>query len=141
MKLNVRGKIPSHPKVVNANCFPLKYIPVEDVIRWIKELHDNNIIEYSRDGKSISVIRTNIARQRLCASKWLIIVKQVFERDNYTCSYCGKYGGKLECDHIIPFSKGGSDELDNLTTACKKCNQAKKDLDLEVFLKLNSNIK
>lgn len=28
----------------------------------------------------------------------------VFTRDNFTCVFCGKYGGSLEADHIKPFS-------------------------------------
>ena len=55
--------------------------------------------------------------------------KKIFERDDYTCVYCGKSlwknGIKLEVDHIIPISKGGTDDIDNLTTSCRKCNREK----------------
>ncbi|PKG26747.1 HNH endonuclease [Cytobacillus horneckiae] len=36
---------------------------------------------------------------------WKLISKQVFERDGFTCFYCGQYGGILEVDHYIPISK------------------------------------
>jgi 5-methylcytosine-specific restriction protein A len=47
----------------------------------------------------------------------------------YKCSYCGVSGSEaeLEIDHIIPISKGGSNHLANLTTACRSCNQSKSD--------------
>jgi hypothetical protein len=31
----------------------------------------------------------------------------------------------LECDHIVPVSKGGNSELSNLQTLCRKCNSGK----------------
>lgn len=65
--------------------------------------------------------------------EWKLKTNTVFVRDNYTCQYCGIRGGILECDHIIPFSQGGSDELDNLTTACRKCNRSKRDKSVEEF--------
>lgn len=51
-------------------------------------------------------------------------------RDNYTCCECGNSIYKepnllLEVDHIIPISKGGKTEPDNLQTLCWKCNRAK----------------
>lgn len=52
----------------------------------------------------------------------------VFDRDNYTCRYCGRStddGVILEVDHVIPRSKGGSDEIENLATACADCNRGK----------------
>jgi hypothetical protein len=30
--------------------------------------------------------------------------KAVFERDNYTCIWCGQRGGEIQADHIKPFS-------------------------------------
>lgn len=64
---------------------------------------------------------------------WKKISRQIFERDNFTCSYCGKVGGILEVDHIIPISKNGTNNLSNLTTACRKCNRQKKDKSVKEF--------
>lgn len=58
---------------------------------------------------------------------WARLRAQVFARDDYTCQYCGVRGVRLECDHVVPASRGGADDLDNLTTACRPCNQAKRD--------------
>lgn len=55
---------------------------------------------------------------------------KVLERDNYTCQMCGRnrYDGvKLEVDHIIPVSRGGSDNISNLQTLCFDCNRGKSD--------------
>lgn len=48
------------------------------------------------------------------------------------CVYCGKNANTV--DHIIPRSKGGQDEADNLVPCCKSCNSSKKDKDLADFL-------
>lgn len=56
---------------------------------------------------------------------------EVFKRDNYTCVECGarkEDGVTLHIDHIIPISKGGSDELDNLQTLCSDCNLNKSNI-------------
>ncbi len=66
--------------------------------------------------------------------EWKRISALIFIRDSYTCSYCQKVGGLLEVDHIIPFSEGGSDEPENLTTACRKCNRQKRNKSTEEFL-------
>jgi hypothetical protein len=54
--------------------------------------------------------------------------KYVFERNNYQCQSCGKtlQETQLSIDHIVPLSKGGSNDLSNLQTLCLKCNQRKK---------------
>jgi hypothetical protein len=52
---------------------------------------------------------------------------EVFARDEFTCQYCGKRPPAvvLECDHVFPRSKGGSDDSVNLITACEDCNRGK----------------
>jgi 5-methylcytosine-specific restriction endonuclease McrA len=50
----------------------------------------------------------------------------VFIRDGRKCRICGKTKG-LTIDHIMPRSKGGSNEIDNLQTLCSKCNRLKAD--------------
>lgn len=54
---------------------------------------------------------------------------QVLQADNFTCQYCGKKGedAELQVDHIIPVSKGGLDEFENLITSCRACNIGKFD--------------
>jgi len=50
----------------------------------------------------------------------------LIERDGYMCRHCGVVSG-LAIDHIIPLSKGGSDDLENLQFLCKSCNSSKGD--------------
>jgi hypothetical protein len=51
----------------------------------------------------------------------------VFRRDNFTCVYCGRGSPEvtLHCDHKLAHSKGGSDDKENLVTACEDCNFGK----------------
>jgi hypothetical protein len=63
---------------------------------------------------------------RLPRSEWERLRTEVYFRDDYTCQYCGERGGRLECDHIMPLSRGGSNDISNLTTACFKCNRSKR---------------
>lgn len=70
---------------------------------------------------------------RCAASEWARLRAYVFERDNYICGYCGATG-KLECDHKIPVSRGGSDDLSNLVTACFSCNRSKRAMTAEEFV-------
>lgn len=49
---------------------------------------------------------------------------QVFRRDNYKCIKCGSTSN-LTADHILPRSKGGTNDLNNLRTLCDTCNSEK----------------
>jgi hypothetical protein len=48
----------------------------------------------------------------------------VYSRDNNLCVYCGS-SKSLCLDHLYPVRLGGDDNIDNLVTACKKCNSGK----------------
>ncbi|MDB3864212.1 HNH endonuclease, partial [Alphaproteobacteria bacterium] len=51
----------------------------------------------------------------------------VFLRDDFTCQYCcKKFSTKeLTFDHLIPRSKGGLTNWENVVTSCSHCNWTK----------------
>lgn len=53
----------------------------------------------------------------------------VFYRDKFTCQYCSKpfKRGELTLDHVIPKSKGGLSNWENIVAACAPCNNKKGD--------------
>lgn len=66
-----------------------------------------------------------MARKGLSASlRWTI-----FARDAFTCRYCGAQAGQdgveLAVDHVVSVADGGDNRVDNLVTACKRCNGGK----------------
>lgn len=56
----------------------------------------------------------------------------VLYRDSFTCQYCGRSAPDvvLHVDHVIPVSKGGTNSMANLVTACEECNLGKSDIEL-----------
>lgn len=52
---------------------------------------------------------------------------EVLRRDNHTCRYCGATAPNvpLRIDHVTPVALGGTDNPDNLVTACQDCNAGK----------------
>jgi len=50
--------------------------------------------------------------------------RAVFARDDWTCQYCGSRSN-LTVDHVIPRSKGGSSNWENIVASCAPCNRRK----------------
>lgn len=52
---------------------------------------------------------------------------EIFERDKFTCRWCFATGEGvvLELDHITPVVNGGTNDFNNLVTACHTCNAGK----------------
>lgn len=52
---------------------------------------------------------------------------RIFNRDKFTCQYCGRKATKtrLQIDHINPVSNGGITDPSNLITSCFDCNIGK----------------
>lgn len=82
--------------------------------------------EYStlKEKNELYEINSRVERAKMSESLRYDILK----RDNYKCQICGasaKDGAKLQVDHIIPVSKGGKTETNNLQTLCSRCNIGK----------------
>ena len=86
--------------------------------------HDGQISrEQLLGGNSDSRVRKSIPLK----DRWAVL-----KRDNYCCTKCGAapssdHSVMLEVDHVVPVAGGGSNDLSNLQTLCRKCNQGKKD--------------
>jgi 5-methylcytosine-specific restriction endonuclease McrA len=50
---------------------------------------------------------------------------EIFNRDHYTCQYCGKEGKNLTLDHVMPRFRGGKHVWTNVVSACTPCNRRK----------------
>jgi hypothetical protein len=50
--------------------------------------------------------------------------REVYERDGWACRHCGGTDD-LTLDHVVPRSRGGGDEIENLQTLCRPCNSRK----------------
>ncbi len=50
---------------------------------------------------------------------------EIFNRDKYTCQYCGEQSRHLTLDHVIPRYRGGQHTWENVVSACVACNRRK----------------
>jgi 5-methylcytosine-specific restriction endonuclease McrA len=53
--------------------------------------------------------------------------QNIYARDKYRCQYCGKRfpNEEFTYDHVIPKSRGGKTEWENIVTCCVFCNRKK----------------
>jgi len=90
---------------------------------------DENIIAELRSEISSKITKQGHTKeQRSAMTKDLR--EAIKQRDNFTCQICGNSVLKepnllLEVDHIVPVSKGGKTEANNLQTLCWRCNRSK----------------
>lgn len=101
--------------------------------QYIIGLGNNIYNTFGEEDEKLENVRTISGKTRL----------DVFERDDYRCQMCGRSvedGIKLHIDHIVPFSKGGGNEMENLQVLCHECNLAKHDrMDLKRTRELLEN--
>ncbi len=50
---------------------------------------------------------------------------EIFNRDKYTCQYCGEQSRHLTLDHVTPRYRGGQHTWENVVSACVDCNRKK----------------
>lgn len=53
---------------------------------------------------------------------WNSIRRIVYRRANYTCEYCSNSRMGINVHHVLPLSKGGNNELNNLVCICNICH-------------------
>jgi len=46
-------------------------------------------------------------------------------RDQGCCQHCGTSTGPMHYDHVIPYSMGGDNSVENIQLLCRRCNGAK----------------
>lgn len=109
-------------------------VPSDEVRRWRDQLTDWGEITveplgldcYSGDPIDIATI-VDRGRFRRFSSRDYIpasVRRAVYLRDGYRCLRC-RIPERLSLDHIIPWSKGGPDTVENLQTLCRPCNSSK----------------
>ena len=93
--------------------------------RFFKEMPDG--YHHKRIDEEIG--KAKASREGLAAlhdsQAWRRFRDLVLERDGYRCVYCGAQNVRFQLDHVVPRSKGGSDDPSNLATACGPCNASK----------------
>ena len=100
----------------------------------------NGILKRKKDNFSFS----NGNRKRIGKRESLSFSSKEFKDklvSNPTCYLTGRKIDLLQpktyqCDHIIPVSKGGTNDLDNLGLACKDANQSKTDLTHDEYIRI-----
>ena len=89
--------------------------------------------EWALRGESFTLPRPIVIRLKTYvriprdAHRRKITRRAVFARDRWTCQYCGREQGNLTVDHVIPRSKGGGSDWENIVASCAPCNRRKGD--------------
>ena len=106
--------------------FVLVYMDKADIVNRTKDLLLRTI-DKAYEVPTVIKLRNyvNIPYRNVMLSR-----QNVFKRDKCKCVYCSSTKD-LTIDHVIPKSRGGKTQWDNLVTACKRCNSKKGDMLLE----------
>ena len=120
--------------VLNADFRPLSYYPLslwcwQDAIKSVFLNRVSIVSTYERKVRSPSF---EMSLPSVIALKSFVKPSthpnftrfNVFLRDKFSCQYCGDKND-LTFDHLLPKSKGGLTDWENVVTACSTCNVKK----------------
>lgn len=136
----VKNKVLAGALVLNAGYEPIKIVNWQKaIILWLQdkvevlEFHLTAVSSPSVSFKLPSVMRLRQYVRPYFSFKIRLSRQNVFLRDDFQCQYCGENfpEKKLTIDHIVPVSKGGRHEWQNVVAACSKCNNKKADKTLD----------
>ncbi len=124
---------------LNASFEPLTMVPLRRALRLVID-GKAEIVEADA-GRHVRSERLTMPRPAVIRLKAFVHVPRrfrrqvtntfLFARDRYRCQYCGRAGAELKPretltrDHLIPMSRGGTNDWTNVVTACSPCNTRK----------------
>jgi len=130
LMINLKGGIAVKGKIIKLNCIFRKYLVLQSKDNsqmkiFFEDIFEEGIIP-------VDFLKSPDKNEKKKSERSPIPSKvrfDVFRRDKYVCQYCGGCPPKaeLEIDHIIPVSRGGTDDISNLKTSCFNCNRGKGD--------------
>ncbi len=89
-----------------------------------EELLEEVKARLAAEGYTINVTRSVLPEPRKRKRPSREVREAVFRRDGGRCVECGD-NFDLQYDHVIPWSLGGADTVENLQLLCSRCNQSK----------------
>ncbi len=126
-----------HALILNADFRPLSYFPLsvwswQDAVKAIFRGSVNVVSEYERTIRSphmeMRLPSVLSLKEYVAPSQTPAFTRfNLFLRDEWQCQYCGD-GFKtheLTFDHVIPRSRGGKTNWENIVAACRCCNARK----------------
>jgi 5-methylcytosine-specific restriction endonuclease McrA len=124
---------------LNASFEPLTLVPMRRALRLVID-GKAEIVEADHD-RLVRSERLTIPRPAVIRLTRFVHVPRrfrrhvtntfLFARDQYRCQYCGRHMSEfkpreaLTRDHLVPLSRGGTNDWTNVITACSPCNTRK----------------
>lgn len=99
-----------------------EFIGDDEGIDRIIDLMQPAIAEQAQAEMRVRAIKTKRAE---IASGYNDIFMAIGRRDGFRCASCRNTSNDLQIDHVVPVSKDGSNDLDNLQLLCRSCNSLK----------------
>jgi len=109
---------------LNASFEPLTMVPLRRALRLVID-GKAEIVEADAE-RHIHSERLTLPRPAVIRLKAFVHVPR-----RYRCQYCGRLGAELKQretltrDHLVPISRGGTNDWTNVVTACSPCNTRK----------------
>lgn len=136
------GRLEDRHKRIKAEIFPYRTVDVDELLNWLE--NELFIHRYQVDNESFiqiakfhihqkphhmeteSVIHPMVGEENKFKAKPLYPKQKerILERDGKQCRQCGNTKN-LHIDHILPVSKGGTSDDENLQVLCRSCNCSK----------------
>jgi HNH endonuclease len=112
---------------VTTGVYPLAELPADATLDWFQvatELVELGLWRPVADGYEVLPYGGCRVLPERRVPIPLAVRGSIYLRDGYRCVECGG-STSLTCDHITPWSRGGSDDESNLQTMCRSCNSRK----------------